>query len=117
MLRNINIAPRAAIGFGLMALIVVALGMFSLSETKTMRKASSEVDDNILPSILIVSDIAQSFQRVRTLTLRTLLNRSPQSMARDKETIETLKVNLKSYQEKYELLINSNEERIKYEAI
>ena len=116
MLRNINIAPRAAIGFGLMALIVVALGMFSLSETKTMRKASSEVDDNILPSILIVSDIAQSFQRVRTLTLRTLLNRSPQSMARDKETIETLKINLKSYQEKYELLINSNEEKIKYEA-
>lgn len=114
MLRTINIGPRAALGFGLMALIVLLLGIFSLMETKSMRQASQEVDANALPSIVLVAEMAQSFQRIRTLTLRMLLNRNPQFLAKDREVVEGLKLRLDALQKEYEPLINSEVERTRY---
>ena len=39
-LRNLSIAPRAALGFGLVALLVLLLGAFSLLQMSEMRKQS-----------------------------------------------------------------------------
>jgi methyl-accepting chemotaxis protein len=69
-LRNLNIAPRSALGFGLIGLIVLLLGVFSLSQMSAMRKEAKEVDQNWLPSIIALSELNQSILRVRVLTYR-----------------------------------------------
>jgi len=101
-------------GFGIMALIVVMLGSFSLLETKSMRTANSEITENSLPSIMAVADIGQNFQRIRTATLRVLLSKSSESLLRDKQLVEDLKNSLQNAQRTYEALINSDTERKKY---
>lgn len=71
--RNISISIRSAIGFGIIGIIVLALGLFSLSQMKDMRKGSAEIDQNWLPSIVTLGDLNTDIMRIRALTMRALL--------------------------------------------
>lgn len=51
-IRNLNVPIRSAIGFGLIGVIVLVLGLFSLNQMAEMREESSQVDENWLPSII-----------------------------------------------------------------
>ncbi|HBX54697.1 MAG TPA: methyl-accepting chemotaxis protein, partial [Pseudomonas sp.] len=66
-LRNLNIAPRAALGFGLVALLVLFLGSFALLQMASMREQSAEVDENWLPGVLELGELSQSILRLRTI--------------------------------------------------
>ena len=84
-IRNLNIAPRAGLGFGLLALMVFGLGAFALMQMSNMREQSDEVDNNWLPSVMAVGEINQDLLRVRALTMRLLINRDPQALASNVE--------------------------------
>ncbi len=71
--RNISISIRSAIGFGLIGIIVLALGIFALNQMKEMRKGSAEIDQNWLPSIVTLGDLNTDIMRIRALTMRALL--------------------------------------------
>ena len=43
-LRSLNIAPRAGLGFGVLALLVVTLGAFALAQMSAMREQSDQVE-------------------------------------------------------------------------
>lgn len=49
MLRQLSIALRAGIGFGVVALLVFLLGGFSLQQMSTMQRESQEVNEHWLP--------------------------------------------------------------------
>jgi methyl-accepting chemotaxis protein len=72
-IRNVNVSTRSAIGFGLIGVIVLALGVFALNQMKDMRKSAAEVDQNWLPSIVTLSDLNIHMMRIRALTMRSLL--------------------------------------------
>ncbi|MFZ0157237.1 MCP four helix bundle domain-containing protein, partial [Pseudomonas sp.] len=101
-LRNINIAPRAALGFGLVALLVFALGVFALMQMTSMRQQSEQVDSNWLPSVIAVGQMTQDTMRIRALTLRLLINRDPQSLQQNKARIEEIKAGLSKAQQQYQ---------------
>ena len=73
-LRNLSIAPRAALGFGLVALLVLLLGAFSLLQMTEMRKQSEAVDQDWLPSVMALGEVSQDILRLRSVTLRLMLN-------------------------------------------
>ena len=50
-LRNINIAPRAFLGFAFIALLVVVLGVFAVNRMSIIRQASIDMDTIQLPSV------------------------------------------------------------------
>ncbi|WP_110971947.1 methyl-accepting chemotaxis protein [Pseudomonas huaxiensis] len=110
-LRSLNIAPRAGLGFGLLALLVIALGTFALSQMASMREQSDQVENNWLPSVINVGQMSQDMLRVRALTLRLLVNRDPTAQQQNISRIETLKENLASAQKTYDALIVLPEER------
>ncbi|MCU1734788.1 MULTISPECIES: methyl-accepting chemotaxis protein [unclassified Pseudomonas] len=110
-LRSLNIAPRAGLGFGLLALLVVALGAFALSQMANMREQSDQVESNWLPSVINVGQMSQDMLRVRALTLRLLVNRDPAAQQQNISRIETLKENLVKAQKTYDALIVLPEER------
>ncbi|MCR4510230.1 methyl-accepting chemotaxis protein [Pseudomonas sp. 32.2.56] len=113
-LRNLNIAPRASLGFGLVALLVLVLGGFSLLQMAEMNKQSEQVNENWLPSILSLGEMSQDVLRLRALTLRLMLN-SDESMARQNlARVEELRSHLGKAQGTYEKLISSAEERSAY---
>ncbi|QGW78510.1 HAMP domain-containing protein [Pseudomonas alkylphenolica] len=110
-LRSMNIAPRAGLGFGLVALLVLALGVFALMQMTSMRQQSEQVDSNWLPSVFAVGQMTQDTLRIRALTLRLLINRDPQSLQQNKARIEDIKAGLSTAQQQYQALIVLPEEQ------
>jgi methyl-accepting chemotaxis protein len=72
-IRNLNVSSRSAIGFGLIGFIVLVLGLFALSQMKDMRQASSEVDQNWLPSTTTLGALKSEIMRIRALTMRAII--------------------------------------------
>jgi methyl-accepting chemotaxis protein len=114
-LRNLNIAPRAGLGFGLLALLVFALGGFALLQMNNMRQQAQEVDSNWLPSVMAVGEMSQDLLRVRALTLRLLINRDPQALSQNESKLNDLKQGLGAAQQRYEALIALPRERELFE--
>lgn len=110
-IRSLNIAPRASLGFGLLALMVFCLGVFALLQMSNMRAQSDQVDDNWLPSVMAVGDMSQDMLRLRALTMRLLINRDPQAQAQNVSKINELKSVLDQAQQRYDKLIVLPEER------
>nr|WP_248920790.1 methyl-accepting chemotaxis protein [Pseudomonas entomophila] len=110
-LRRLNIAPRAGLGFGLMALLVVALGGFALQQMTSMRQQSEQVDDNWLPSVISVGRMTQDMLRIRALTLRLLVNTDPVAQQQNRARIDEIKTGLVQAQQSYDALIVLPEER------
>ena len=110
-IRSLNIAPRAGLGFGVLALMVFVLGGFALLQMANMRQQSDQVENNWLPSVMAVGEMSQDLLRVRALTLRLLVNRDPQALAQNEQKLGDLKSGLHHAQTLYEALIVLPEER------
>jgi methyl-accepting chemotaxis protein len=114
-IRSLNIAPRASLGFGLLALMVFGLGAFALLQMSNMRAQSDQVDDNWLPSVMAVGDMSQDMLRLRALTMRLLINRDPQAQAQNVGKINDFKSVLDQAQQRYDKLIVLPEERVLFD--
>ncbi|RON49685.1 methyl-accepting chemotaxis protein [Pseudomonas frederiksbergensis] len=110
-IRSLNIAPRASLGFGLLALMVFGLGAFALLQMSNMRAQSDQVDNNWLPSVMSVGDMSQDMLRLRALTMRLLINRDPGALAQNVSKLNELKGVLGDAQQRYNALIVLPEER------
>ncbi|MDD0972330.1 methyl-accepting chemotaxis protein [Pseudomonas aphyarum] len=110
-IRSLNIAPRAGLGFGVLALMVFALGAFALLQMSNMRAQSDEVDNNWLPSVMAVGEMSQDMLRLRALTMRLLLNRDPQALEQNVAKLNELRGVLSEAQQRYDILIVLPEER------
>lgn len=119
-LRRLNIAPRASLGFGIMALLVVALGALALKQMTDMRQQAEQVDDNWLPSVISVGHMAQDALRIRALTLRLLVNNDSAAQQQNTARIDEIKTGLSKAQARYGALIVLPEERTlfdRYQAL
>jgi methyl-accepting chemotaxis protein len=114
--RNMNIAPRAALGFGLLALLVFGLGAFALLQMSSMRKQSDLVESKWLPSVMELGTMGQDLMRIRTLTLRLMLNRNADALQENYNKLDQLKTGLQTIEQRYAALIESPRERELYEG-
>lgn len=108
-LRNLNIAPRSALGFGLMALLVFVLGGFTLVQMSKLSEQSDVVSDEWIPSVLAINEVSQSFLRLRALNLRILLMRDDQTLQANVARIDELKTSMKKALRAYEELMDPPE--------
>ena len=109
-LRRLNIAPRAGLGFGLMAVLMVLLGGFSVLQMSSMRQQAEQVDHNWLPSVVSVGRMAQDMLRIRALTLRLLIDPTPAGQQQNRARIDQIKAGLGEAQQRYKALIVLPEE-------
>ncbi|MGG5873395.1 methyl-accepting chemotaxis protein [Pseudomonas peli] len=114
-LRNLNIAPRASLSFGLVALLVLILGSFSLLQMAEMNKQSDEINGNWLPSILSLGEMNQDVLRMRALTLRLMLNSEEAATKQNMARIDELASKMDVAQNRYEALIASDDEKALFE--
>lgn len=113
--RSISIAPRAALGFGVIALIVFILGGFALVQMSSMHERSGEIEDDWVPSLNALSDLSRSVYRLRATTLRALLSDSEAQLQKNLEHAQQMRAELDSAQNTYEKLISSREEQSHYD--
>lgn len=77
-LRNMNIAPRALLGFALIGVLMLGLGIFSLMQMGNIRQAGVVIENISVPSIKTLDELTALNLRMRTLSYRLLLNREPE---------------------------------------
>lgn len=115
MLRNISFAWRASIGFGLIAALTGALGLFALAEMNDMREGTRQINDDWLPGVMTLSHAAQNIQRIRALTLRTMLTSNPAALEQNYTKLESLKAETRDELAAYEKTIRVPEDRAIFE--
>ena len=114
-LRNMNIAPRAFLGFALIGALMLFLGVFALNQMSKIRGAAEEITLSSVPSIRALDEFTQLTLRLRVLSYRLLTNREPDVQQKTLDTFELRDQQIRAAQAIYEKLIDSPEERAAYD--
>ena len=113
-LRNMNIAPRAFLGFAFIGALMLFLGVFALNQMSKIRGATEDITLSSVPSIRALDEFTQLTLRLRVLSYRLLTNREPDVQQKTLESFELRNQQIRTAQDVYEKLIESSEERSTY---
>ena len=113
-LRNMNIAPRAFLGFAFIGALMLLLGVFALNQMSKIRAAAEDITLSSVPSIRALDEFTQLTLRLRVLSYRLLTNREPDVQQKTLEAFEVRNQQIRAAQGIYEKLIESSEERSTY---
>ncbi|MGY3023261.1 methyl-accepting chemotaxis protein [Pseudomonas lurida] len=114
-LRNMNIAPRAFLGFALIGALMLFLGVFALNQMSKIRAATEDITLSSVPSIRALDEFTQLTLRLRVLSYRLLTNREPEVQQKTLEAFELRNQQIRTAQAVYEKLIEGAEERSAYD--
>ncbi|NWE76824.1 methyl-accepting chemotaxis protein [Pseudomonas yamanorum] len=114
-LRNMNIAPRAFLGFALIGALMLFLGVFALNQMSKIRAATQDITLSSVPSIRALDEFTQLTLRLRVLSYRLLTNREPDVQQKTLESFDVRNQQIRTAQGIYEKLIDSSEERAAYD--
>ena len=109
LLRQLNIAPRAALGFALIAVLVALLGVFALGQMSSIRDSEVAVESRWLPSIRGGDEIRELMLRIRTISLRMALDQDPQNIATYRSQMDTRDKELSEKIAAYDKLVTTAE--------
>jgi len=108
MFRQMKIALRAGLGFGFVALLVFALGVFALTRISAMEDEAEEVDQRLLPTIQLLGQVNQEFLMIRAATLRLLISQL-EERRRGADTLDALRKTLAQERQDLDRLIQDAE--------
>ncbi|TFF05009.1 methyl-accepting chemotaxis protein [Pseudomonas sp. JMN1] len=114
-LRNMNIAPRAFLGFAFIGALMLLLGVFALNQMSKIRAATEAITLSSVPSIRALDEFTQLTLRLRVLSYRLLTNREPDVQQKTLDAFEVRNQQIRAAQAIYEKLISSTEERNAYD--
>ncbi|MDI1333392.1 methyl-accepting chemotaxis protein [Pseudomonas sp.] len=114
-LRNMNIAPRAFLGFALIGGLMLVLGVFALNQMSKIRGAGEDIASMSVPSIKSLDEFTQLTLRLRVLSYRLLVNREPDVQQKTFELFDLRNQQIRDAQKVYEPLIEGPQERAAYD--
>ncbi|WP_248919571.1 methyl-accepting chemotaxis protein [Pseudomonas entomophila] len=101
-LRNMKIGIRAASVFTLLGILVLAMGLIALYETRKMDSATEQIRVTWMPAVIALGDVSTNLGRARALTLRSVLEDDPATrhatLARIVEVNQQLEGDLNAYE-------------------
>ncbi|MFJ4142031.1 methyl-accepting chemotaxis protein [Pseudomonas sp. NPDC089734] len=109
-LRNLGIASRATLGFALIALIVVLLGLLSLQKLHSLNQSSRDIGKNWLTSTRLLGEMADTTTRFRTMSYFILVNRSKADVDKAEARLNTLTQKANQIADSYAPLVSTPEE-------
>lgn len=114
-LRNMNIAPRAFLGFALIGGLMLVLGVFALNQMSKIRGAGEDIASMSVPSIKSLDEFTQLTLRLRVLSYRLLVNREPDVQQKTFELFDLRNQQIRDAQKVYEPLIEGPQEHAAYD--
>ncbi|AWM94357.1 methyl-accepting chemotaxis protein [Pseudomonas sp. 31-12] len=115
LLRQLNIAPRAALGFALIAVLVALLGVFALGQMSSIRDSEVAVEKQWLPSIRGGDEIREIMLRIRTISLRMALDQDPKNIPVYRGQMDTRDKELSEKIAAYDQLVNTVDGKALYD--
>ena len=114
LLRRINVAPRAALFFSLIVLIVVLLGAVAITQMKTLREVEQDVETNWMASVRQAGLMNAGVLRLRLESLRGNTSNDPQILQQTLDGFTGYRTTFFDAVKNYEKLVASEEERKLY---
>ncbi|MGE6473390.1 methyl-accepting chemotaxis protein, partial [Serratia proteamaculans] len=114
-LRNMNIAPRAFLGFAVIGSLMLVLGVFALKQMSSIREAGENVATDSIPSIKNLGEFSELTLRLRVLAYRLLVDRDSEGLKKVLENYDRRNKQLADAQLEYEKVISSPNEQKAYE--
>ncbi|MBC3949844.1 methyl-accepting chemotaxis protein [Pseudomonas folii] len=114
-IRNMNIAPRAFLGFAFIAVLVIALGFFALNRMTLIRQATVDMETNTLPSITLIGNVNEYVLRLRIFSLRMLVNREPEMLQESDQRVAEIITQLQAVKSAYSALPSEADEKAIYQ--
>lgn len=111
MFRTISIKSRLLAAFGALALMLAALGLYSLSALSDIRQRADLVETNLLPSLMSLGDLNLNVTRVRVLTLRLMLTTDIERETETLTRLENLRAELANNEKNFAANILNDTER------
>ena len=115
MLQNMKVAGKLGLGFGLILLFIVGLGIMSLQRMSVVNEQSTILAENWMPSIKVVEEINTNTSDLRLYEFEHVLTQTPQDMEKVEDKMDSVLASMNKNRAEYEKLISSDEEKALYE--
>lgn len=114
-LRNMNIGSRAGLGFTIIGLLVLAMGLIALFQANEMDDATAEIRVEWLPAVQDVGEVGSGLGRTRALTLRTLTMKEGDQLKETVGLVRRINQEISAFLINYEKGIDSPDDRKLFE--
>ncbi len=114
-LRNMNIGSRAGLGFTIIGLLVLAMGLIALFQANEMDNATAEIRVEWLPAVQDVGEVGSGLGRTRALTLRTLTMKEGDQLKETVGLVRRINQEISAFLINYEKGIDSPDDRKLFE--
>ena len=114
-LRNMNIGSRAGLGFTIIGLLVLAMGLIALFQANKMDDATAEIRVEWLPAVQDVGEVGSGLGRTRALTLRTLTMKEGDQLKETVGLVRRINQEISAFLINYEKGIDSPDDRKLFE--
>ena len=113
-LRNLGIAPRASICFGIMALLVLFLGLMSLKKMEGLYGATMSIAQDSLTPTRVLGELADTTTRLRTVSYVMLVGRTQADIDKAEARLDVLTKKVNASVDEYAPMVGSPEEAEKF---
>jgi len=110
-LRNMKIGTRAASVFALLGILVLAMGMTAIQETREMDEATDEIRVTWIPAVVALSEVSTNLGRARAVTLRAALDNDSRERERNLEMLKGINAQLNTSIQAYDSTIVTADDR------
>ena len=90
MLQNMKVAGKLGLGFGLILLFIVGLGIMSLQRMSVVNEQSTILTENWMPSIKVVEEINTNTSDLRLYEFEHVLTQTPQDMEKVEDKMDSV---------------------------
>ena len=111
MLRSLNIAFRASLGFVIIAILLVFVGLFALHRMAAINDSSTIINQNWLPSVKYSAALLEELKSFRLYQYTHILDQSAAGRMDMERRLSELRQQMAATGRDYEALITSAEER------
>ncbi len=115
MFKNMKIGAKLGTGFGIVLLLMLILGIFSLQRMGVVNDQSTEIANNWMPSIVAIEEINGATAEYRIYEYEHMVSLLPENMKKAEKDMDTVMAKIKKQCAEYEKLISSPEEKALYE--
>lgn len=115
MFKNMKVAMQLGVGFGVIMLLMVALGVLSLQKMAVVNNQSTIMAENWMPAIKASEEINMATSDFRIAQNRHILSQTPEGMRQAEEQMKVVLDDMAEDRAEYEKLINSPEEKALYD--
>ncbi|WP_273627414.1 MCP four helix bundle domain-containing protein, partial [Pseudomonas aeruginosa] len=111
ILRRIAIAPRAIIGFAILALLLVALGLFAHTRMGSLNRAAKDIGEVWLPSVEASAQLSSLMSELRLGEMNHVLLHDAGRMEQQEQQMDRIVAALAKVEHDYRPLLALDEER------